>query len=146
MSNISKSLRLRLNSHWQTLYLTRLIIIWSEFCKENLRQLFNIYFADYGGNDAGGWQGDSLSLGGGGGDIGISGGGSHDWAGAASTYGLSSGGSGHGGGGSEGASIGGDFHHGVSIVSTGGGEHKGAVFDLTNQGMRYLIFIRNKLR
>ncbi|CAG9857974.1 unnamed protein product [Phyllotreta striolata] len=39
-------------------------------------------------------------------------------------------GAGHG---SPDGSIGGDFHHGVSLVSTGGGG-KGAIFDLTNHG------------
>lgn len=101
------------------------------------------FFIDAGGNDAGGWQGAALSLGGGGGGFGagIGGGGSSDWAGAASSYGVSSGE--HEGGSSEGGAIGGDFHHGVSIVGTGGGDHKSTVFDLTNQGRMTFILILN---
>lgn len=51
------------------------------------------------------------------------GGGGHEWAAAAQGHDQDQG-QGY---------IGGDFHHGVSIVGTGGGG-KGAVFDLTNQG------------
>ncbi|XP_072392623.1 uncharacterized protein [Diabrotica undecimpunctata] len=67
------------------------------------------------------------------------GGGGSDWQGALANVGIGAGfdhsaglDDGHGQGSPDG-SIGGDFHHGVSVVSTGGG-NKGAVFDLTNQG------------
>lgn len=71
-----------------------------------------------------------MSLGGGGGFGGA-------YIGGGNSYRVSE--SGHGSTGSEDGSVGGDFHHGVSIVGNGGGEHKSTVFDLTNQGQCQII-------